>query len=185
MEILYVSGSPYEDYEGQILNLHIRLDENDILVKGEMISIELMDDSTIDREIKIINPKLAGDYGIISEMAKQWQPSKKTLSKITGPGVCDIVITNVKCHDVKTKEAIRNRQFEKELCQKVCISPYKELCCGEESIYNYVEKGYTVPDKVIAYLRTTKPFLMIPGVYKHPFKKEVDLLGPYLYTDGY
>ena len=185
MEILYVTASPYEDYKGQILNLRIRLDENDVLVKGEIISIELMDNSIIKREIKIINPKSAGDYGVISETAKQWQPSEKTLSKITGPDVCEVVVTNVNYHDVKTAEEIRSRQFQKELGGKVCISPYKELCFGEESIYNYIEKGYTVPDKVIAYLRTTKPFLMILGVYKHPFKKEVDLLGPYLYTDGY
>ncbi len=46
-----------------------------------------------------------------------------------------------------------------------------------------MQEGYTVPDKVIAYLRTTKPFMMSPGVYKHPFRDGRELLGPYWYTD--
>ena len=40
-----------------------------------------------------------------------------------------------------------------------------------------------MPDKVIAYLRTAKPFLASPVIYEHPFKEGVTLLGPYLYTD--
>ncbi len=66
----------------------------------------------------------------------------------------------------------------------ICISPYKELQTGCESIYDHVRDEYTVPERVIAYLRTTQPYLMSPGVYKHPFKPETKLLGPYLYTDG-
>ena len=65
----------------------------------------------------------------------------------------------------------------------ICLTPYKELHCGEESIYDHVHEGYEVPDNVIAYLRTTKPYAMSPGVYDHPFKKGERLLGPYLYTD--
>ena len=68
--------------------------------------------------------------------------------------------------------------------EMICLTPYKELKQGEESIYDHIQEGYQVPDKVIAYLMTTKPYVMSPGVYKHPFKKEVDLYGPYMYTDG-
>lgn len=64
------------------------------------------------------------------------------------------------------------------------ITPYKEIRGGEESIYDHIQEGYTVPDKVIAYLRTTTPYLMSPGVYEHPFKAGCRLLGPYWYTDG-
>ena len=64
------------------------------------------------------------------------------------------------------------------------LTPYKELHGGNESIHNHVQPGYTVPDKVIAYLRTTNPLLMSPGVYDHPFKPGKRLLGPYSYTDG-
>ena len=66
----------------------------------------------------------------------------------------------------------------------VNLTPYKEIDQGEESIYDHVQEGYTVPEKVIAYLQTTNPFCFSPGGYKHPFKKEAFLLGPYIYTDG-
>ena len=59
-----------------------------------------------------------------------------------------------------------------------------ELVWGDKSIYDYVQEDYSVPDKVIAYLRTTKPYMMSTGIYEHPFKPGVKLLGPYLYTDG-
>lgn len=73
---------------------------------------------------------------------------------------------------------------EREIIDKmICLTPYKELNIGEESIFDHVKGGYKVPDKVIAYLRTRKPFLMSPGIYNHPFKKDKSLPGPYLYTD--
>ena len=66
----------------------------------------------------------------------------------------------------------------------VCVSPYIELLFGSESIHDHVQDGFSVPERVIAYLRTTQPYLMSPGVYEHPFKPGIRLLGPYLYTDG-
>ena len=189
MEILSVSGCPYEDNEGEVLNLDIRLDEGEFLTKGGNITIEMMDDSFIVREVKIINPQLAGDYAEVSQKARQWKPSGKTLSEIKGPCTCEIVVMNVAYHEVKTEEEIRNRkdieEFLQEINEMVCISPYQELNCGDKSIYDNIEEGYVVPDKVIAYLRTTKPYLMSLGTYEHPFKKGVTLLGPYWYTDGY
>lgn len=68
--------------------------------------------------------------------------------------------------------------------EMISVSPYKELRLGDESIYDHVLEGYSVPDCVIAYLRTTQPYLMSPGVYEHPFRPGTRLLGPYLYTDG-
>ncbi len=66
----------------------------------------------------------------------------------------------------------------------ISITPYKELCDGEESIHEHTMKGYAVPSKVIAYLQTTEPFMMSPGIYEHPFKEGTRLLGPYWFTDG-
>ena len=66
----------------------------------------------------------------------------------------------------------------------ICITPYKELKSGDKSIYDYVKDGYVVEEKVIAYLRTSKPAMMSPGIYEHPFKPGHTLLGPYMYTDG-
>ncbi len=62
--------------------------------------------------------------------------------------------------------------------------PYKEIRGGDESIYDHVQPGYTVPEKVIAYLQIKKPTVMSPGLYAHPFKKEITLCGPYFYGDG-
>ena len=185
MKIMRVTGCPYEDHEGEVLNLKVNLNEGEVLYEGGTISIEMMDDSFLEREIKIINPELAGDYAPVSDEAKQWEPSGKTLKEAKGPGDYCIVVMNVEYHEVKTDEEIQARAFFEEHCKMVCISPYKEILCGDESIYDYVQEGYTVPNKVIAYLKTTKPYLMSPGIYEHPFKKGVDLLGPYLYTDGH
>ena len=63
------------------------------------------------------------------------------------------------------------------------ITPFKELNQGTESIYDHLG-GVLPPSEVIEYLKTTKPYMMSPGVYQHPFRPEVRLLGPYVYSDG-
>lgn len=185
MKILSVMGCPYEDNEGEVLNLHIKLDESEFLTKGGNIIIEMMDDSFIVREVKLINPKTAGDYAEVSNEAKQWKQSGNMISKVKGPCTCQVVVMNVNYHDVKTDEEISTREFLEEAGKMFCITPYEEINSGSESIYDNIEEGYTVPDKVIAYLKTTQPYIMALGIYEHPFKKGVDLLGPYMYTDGY
>lgn len=70
MEILSVRGCPYEDHEGEVLNIQVRLEEGEIITEGGTIQIEMMDDSFIEREVKIINPCRAGDYAAVSERAK-------------------------------------------------------------------------------------------------------------------
>lgn len=185
MEIVSVGGCPYEDHEGEVLNIHIRLDEGEVLKEGGKIQIEMMDGSFLEREVKIINPLRAGDYAAVSEQAKQWKQSGKTLKEFKGPGTCDIVVMHVPYHEVKTDEEIQSRAFLAEMEKMVCVSPFKEINCGGESIYDYVQEGYEVSDKVIAYLKTTYPYVMSLGIYKHPFKPDMDLVGPYLYTDGH
>lgn len=64
------------------------------------------------------------------------------------------------------------------------ITPFKELKTGKESIFDHVDESFTVPDKVILYLQTKQPHLACPGIYHHPFKPDMELLGPYMYTDG-
>lgn len=63
------------------------------------------------------------------------------------------------------------------------LMPYKEICGGEKSIYDYVDENFTVSDKVISYLQTSQPYLVQMGIYQHPFKN-MTLFGPYWYTDG-
>ena len=74
--------------------------------------------------------------------------------------------------------------FDIDIKDVISLTPYKELHDGKESIRDHVKEGYTVPDKVIEYLKTTTPFVMSPGIYEHPFKPGVRLLGPYWFTDG-
>ena len=62
------------------------------------------------------------------------------------------------------------------------ITPYKEIKGGNESIYDYIDASFVVPQKVILYLQTNKPYMMSPGIYQHPFK-DMQLLGPYWNTD--
>ncbi len=190
MKILSVAGCPYEDYEGQILELHTELDDGEVINLGDVISIEMMDDSFIDAKVELINPKFAGDFSWISRNAAkkvesgEYSMSKQRTMKVEGPCTASLVVMDVPYHDVKTDEEIFARKFKEERAQMICITPYKEIKCGEESIYDYVQEGYTVPDQVIAYLRTTKPYYMCPGIYEHPFKPGQRLLGPYVYTDG-
>lgn len=46
---------------------------------------------------------------------------------------------------------------------KVCLTPFEELRQGDESIYDWVEEGYTVPAKVIAYLKPPNPMSCARG----------------------
>ena len=187
---MVASGSYEEDYEGQILHLLVSLSEGETVQVNDVISIEMMDDTFIERPVVLINPKKTGDFYPVSEKIRQMvesgkcRASKKLTKCVKGPCNADLVVIDVPYHDVKTDEAIAARRLMKEMSEKICLSPYKELLSGDESIYDHVQEGYTVPDKVITYLRTTKPYLMSPGVYEHPFKPGKELLGPYMYEDG-
>ena len=190
MEILSVTGCPYEDYDGQILNLRIQLESGESVHVGETISIEMMDDTFMDAEVKIINPKYAGDFAWVSKKAAdrveagEYGMSKKRVMHAEGPCIATVVVLDVPYHEVKTEEEINARKAIEEMQRMICLSPFKELDCGDKSIHDFVQEGYTVPDRVIAYLRTTKPYAMCPGIYEHPFKPGKELLGPYMYTDG-
>lgn len=190
MELLNVTGCPYEDYDGQILNINYRLAENETAHLGDILTIELMDGSMIEREIKIINPKYADDYSCVSNKMKEkvtpgYYKTYKIDSVVNGPCIATFVVTDVTYHEVKTKEEIEAREAMEIQSKMVCLSPFKEIGCGNLSIYDFVKEGYTVPDKVIAYLMTTEPYMMCPGIYEHPFKPGTNLFGPYTYTDGY
>jgi len=185
MKIVSVYGCPYEDHEGDVLILQVRLEEGERIRVGEAILIEMMDDSFIEREIMVIDPKRAGDFAPVSNEAKKWIQSGKTKRMSVGPCSCEVVVKDVEYHEVKTEEEVQARALLEEMNKKVCLSPYKEILGGDKSIFDYVDPQCTVPGKVIAYLRTTQPYLMSPGIYEHPFRKGMKLSGPYLYTDGH
>ena len=189
MKILSVAGCPYEDYDGQILELRAELGDGEVIHINEMISIEMMDNTFLEREVLLINPKLAGDFYKISKKTKEkvdsgeYGFSKNPTEIVEGPCIANLVVTDVPYHEVKSDEEISARKAIEEMNRMTCLSPFKEVHFGDKSIHDFVQEGYTVPDKVIAYLRITEPYMMSPGIYEHPFKPGTRLLGPYLYTD--
>lgn len=191
MKINFVTGCPYEDKEGEILNLHVQLEKGESISLGDTIDILMMDDSYLQREVKIINPQKAGDYAIVSQkmagkvQADECRPSKKRQTYVEGDCTCELVVMNVPYHEVKTDENIRAREAFEELQQRMCITPYAELNLGEDSILEHTKAGYRVQDKVIRYLQLGEAYMMCLGIYNHPFKADTQLLGPYTYSDGY
>ena len=190
MKVMSVAGCPYEDYKGQVLHLYVKLEADETVKVGDMISIEMMDDSFMETEVKMIAPKYAGDYAWITKYAAdkvksgEYGMSELRTMSITGPCNTDLVVLDVPYHEVKTDEEINARKAIEEMRRRTCLSPFKELHFGDKSIHDFVQEGYTVPERVITYLRTTDPYIMCPGIYEHPFKPGKRLLGPYTYTDG-
>lgn len=181
MEILSVGGCPYERNEGEILNLHVSLDETESISLGDTVKIELMDDSVIEREVVLLNPKYANDYEYIyCPDTYKGQITKQ----VSGKCLCTVVVMNVAYHDVKTEQEISSRRLFNEVRSRKCLTPYKELHWGKESIFDYIDPEFVVCDKVIQYLQTDESYLVAPGIYEHPFIPSKRLLGPYSYTDG-
>lgn len=187
MEIRHAFGCPYEDYKGAVINLEVQLEADETISVGDLIRIEMLNDSFIEREVKLINPKKAGDYYPVSKKAREsnWRRSKKPVLSVTGECYCTLIIQDCRSSDVKTKENIAVQAFFDEVQRRFCLTPYKELHMGEESIYDHIDRSVSVPDRVILYLQTKEPYYMCPGIYAHPFHDTKQLLGPYVYTDGY
>ena len=154
--------------------LSIKAGEGETICVGQMISIELTDESFTER--KIVSMK----RWLCPEGAKRgkW----KEVEHIENGESAEATVENLRSNTVQIT-SMPSHAERKRWAQMICLTPYKELYGGNESIHDHVREGYEVPDKVIAYLRTTKPFLMSPGIYDHPFKEGTRLLGPYLYTD--
>ncbi len=64
------------------------------------------------------------------------------------------------------------------------LTPYEELEQGDKSMNDSVDDTFEIPDKVLLYLQGGKEYVMSPGIYMHPFRPEMHLAGPYIYTDG-
>lgn len=168
MEFSFVSR--YSDKDVEILSG--ALTEGERIVLGKSIAIELMDDSLADREIMRIR--------VFSERDHRF----RDVDEFEGPGNFEIEVVGID-GQVKTPNNVAVRKHLEEQKRMVCLTPFDELGLGEESIYDWVVPGYTVPDKVVDYLMTTECYEVCLGVYEHPFKPGKKLLGPYTYTDGH
>lgn len=191
MKIINAYGCPYEDNTDEILELDVRLDKGEIVSLGDTIAIEMMDDTVIYREVKLIDPKYAGDFApISSRMAEEVRSmgsrtSRKPKKAAMGECTCRLVVLKASCRDVKTDYNVAAKEMVEEWKQRVCITPYKEIDSGDESILDHVKPGYAVPEKVITYLKMGEAYYMCPGIYEHPFVPGKQLPGPYTYSDGY
>ena len=192
MKVDYVGGCPYEDNPGEVLNLTVILEDGEVIHLGDTIDILMMDDTYLQREVKMINPRYAGDYAAVSKKARakvdagEYGESKKKTTIVTGPCRCTLVVMNVPYHEVKTNDEIAARQAIEERRRLINLVPYREFAGGKhsDSITEHTQDGYTVPDKVLTYLQVGDAYMMCPGIYDHPFKPGTRLLGPYYYTDG-
>lgn len=171
MEITFASTPSWAE-DNSILT--IKAGDRETISVGQTISIELIDESYTERRI------ISMERWYCPEGAKRgkW---KKT-DHIENGESAEVTVVNFRSNTVQTT-SMPSHETRKKWAQMICLTPYRELHGGKESIHDHIQDGYEVPDKVIAYLRTTKPFLMSPGVYDHPFKEDTRLLGPYLYTD--
>ncbi|MEF2896849.1 MAG: hypothetical protein U0N69_06335 [Senegalimassilia anaerobia] len=159
----YADGTGYD--------LHGTLEEGERLTVGGIVRIELMDDTVIEREI--LDLRKPRDH--------RWFH----VDELVGPAPFEIDVADHGDCEVKTPNAIAVREWIEKEKKMVCLTPFEELRLGDASIHDWVEEGYEVPDKVLAYLKTTEPYMMSPGIYEHPFKPGERLLGPYCYTDGH
>lgn len=146
--------------------IYAKLEENDCIKKGDFVDIPLCDGTIVSKEI--------------IELKSQSNQICYSTNNTYG----SFIIEGIAAHMIADQQFLAWKAFVEEHQKDICLTPYMELCSGNLSIYDYVEKGYTVPDKVLLYLQTTNPYMMSPGIYEHPFKKGQNLLGPYWYTDG-
>ena len=116
MKIRHAMGCPYEDYENAAMVLEVQLEANETVSVGDEIRIEMMDDSFIEREVKIINPKKAGDFYPVSKEARESDcaRSKKPVLSVTGECYCTLIVLDCHPRDVKTQENIDAKAFSDE-----------------------------------------------------------------------
>ena len=149
--------------------LTIKAGEGETIKVGQTIPIMLTDETYVERKIEA--------------MSKYDAATKKrlTVDSISSGETASIDVYDISGYVQTT--SMPSPQRMREIAAMKNVMPFKEILGGEESIYDHIDENFVVPNKVIAYLQTTRPHLVCMGMYKHPFKDK-DLLGPYWYTDG-
>jgi hypothetical protein len=94
---------------------------------------------------------------------------------------CEVDVYGIKGHVQTT--SMPSLEERHRMAAMKNVMPYKEIKGGEESIFDHIDENFNVPEKVIAYLQTKQPYMVCMGLYQHPFK-DMQLCGPYWYTDG-
>lgn len=153
--------------------LTIKTDEDETINVGQIIPIQLTTGAFVEHKI---------------EAMRKWKqkPNAKRgkwieVESVSNGESAEIDVYGIKGH-VQTTSMPSPAEM-KRLAKLINVMPYKEINGGNESIFDHIDESFVVPQKVIAYLQTTQPYLVCMGIYKHPFKEQ-ELAGPYWYTDG-
>lgn len=170
MEIIHAAVSADENTH-HILT--IKANEDETIRVGQKISIMLTDETFVEHEVASIR------RWELKPNAKRgkW----KDVELVFGGQTCEVDVYGIEGY-VQTTDMPLLTEMER-LAAMINVMPYKEINGGDESIHDYIDESFVVPEKVIAYLQTTQPYLVCMGMYEHPFK-DMQLCGPYWYTDG-
>ena len=152
--------------------IKVETDENEVLHVGDEITIQLLDRSFVKREIYHIE---------IDKQIKGFIWPRGVATDSIGNGEIGNLFIE-RTYFIHYEEGMSFETYENEM-RLIDLTPYKEILCGSGSIYDNTEDGYSVPDKVILYLRTNDNWMASPGMYEHPFIKDRILFGPYISSD--
>lgn len=155
--------------------LTLELGDNEVFRAGDPVSIPLKGSGTLCRTILEIVPPIETDP--IPDEIRKGEDDAVILVNDIDP---DLILC----------------EHSMSCCKN--LTPFREIRGGALSIYHFVDDSFTVPDRVIRYLKVGKPAMMSPGIYQHPFlpghkynqgpprieDDTSDLLGPYIYKDG-
>ncbi len=166
----------------RMVTLTVALSEGEQVQKGDELELAQMNGSNITRKVLCVNQWC---YKDIEDMCTCTDCTQKDGNlPVMGPCHVKLRFYDVDTHALDSEENRSTQEFIRMFQEHICITPYQELQMGSQSIYDNLQKGYAVSERVILYLQTKRLFTMALGIYAHPFKKDVDLLGPYMYTDG-
>ena len=174
MEITFAAVSADDDCH---YILTIKADKGETIRVGQKISIMVIDEGWVEHIV---------EHEIASMRKWELKPNRKRGNWISVESVSDGQSCEADVYGIEGRVQTANMPSPAEmrrLAAMINVMPYKEINGGEESIYDHIDENFTVPEKVIAYLQTTQPHLVCMGLYKHPFK-DMQLCGPYWYTDG-
>lgn len=153
--------------------LSVEAEKGETIRVGQKVSIMMIDETYEEHVIASIQ------VGKLNQSKRRWK--WMNVESISDGEAAEVSIYGIRGKVWAT--CMPTPAEMRRLDAMINIMPYKELHGGDESIYDHVGESFTVPDKVILYLQTKQPHMACPGIYPHPFKPEMQLLGPYFYTD--
>ena len=65
----------------------------------------------------------------------------------------------------------------------ICLTPYRELRHGADSLKAHLSAPRILPERVRQYLSLGRVVQVVQGIYRHPFSGK-ELVGPVLLGDG-